>query len=173
MPFTPLHFGPGIAAKVVAPSYYSFSVFVFSQVLIDIEPLYFMLNGEWPIHRFFHTYLGATVIAIASYVFGRPICGVCLSIIKRSFRLTKGGIIDAMKLISPISALSASLFGAYSHVALDSIMHSDIHPMAPFTNDNNLLNSITILELHLYCIVAGIIGAVGMGFWWLVWQEKR
>ena len=173
MPFTPFHFGPGLAAKVVAPSYFSFLVFVFSQVLIDIEPLYFMLNGEWPIHRFFHTYLGATVIGIASFVFGRPVCGVFLAIINRSIRFTKDVFIEAIRLINPAAALSAAFVGAYSHVALDSVMHSDIRPLAPFTNDNNLLHSITVFELHLYCFVAGIVAAVGMGFWWLVWQEQR
>ena len=173
MPFTPFHFGPGLAAKVVAPGYFSFTVFVFSQVLIDIEPLYFMLNGEWPIHRIFHTYPGATVIAIVSFVVGRPVCGACLAIVKRSIRLTRSGLFEAMRLISPIAALSAAFIGSYSHVALDSIMHSDIHPLAPFTNDNYLLHSITVSELHLYCFVAGIAGAVGMGFWWLVWQERR
>ena len=172
MPFTPLHFGPGLAVKVLAPSYFSFTIFVFSQVLIDLETLFFLLNGEWPIHRIFHTYPGATIVAVASFALGRPICGLCLAIFQRSFRLTKSGLLESMRLISPIAALSAAFIGSYSHVALDSIMHSDIRPLAPFTDDNILLNSITVMELHLYCIVAGIIGAIGMGFWWLVWQEQ-
>ena len=173
MPFTPFHFGPGLAVKVVAPTYFSFTIFVFSQVLIDLETLYFMLNAEWPIPRFFHTYLGATVIVMVSFIIGRPLCGLCLAIFQRSFRLTKSGLMEAMKLIKPTAALSAAFIGSYSHIALDSIMHSDIRPFAPFNDDNILLNSITIIELHLYCIIAGFVGAIGMGFWWLVWQEKR
>jgi hypothetical protein len=171
MPFTPLHFGPGLAAKAVAPGYFSFTVFIFSQVLIDLEPLYYMLNGEWPLHRFFHTFPGAIVIATVSFVIGRPLCGLFLAIFRRSISLTKPGIIDALRLINPIAALSGALIGSCSHIALDSIMHSDIRPLAPFSDKNILLDSITVFELHLYCTVAGVIGAVGMGIWWLVWRD--
>lgn len=41
MPCAPFHFGPGLVAKVVAPSYFSFTIFIFSQVLIDLEASYF------------------------------------------------------------------------------------------------------------------------------------
>jgi hypothetical protein len=172
MPFTPFHLGPGLVVKVVAPSYFSFPIFVFSQVLMDFEPLFYMFRGEWPIHRFFHTYPGATLIVMASFVVGRPLCGFCLAVFQRSFRLTISGLSEAMRLINPIAALSASIIGSYSHVALDSIMHSDIRPLAPFADDNILLNSITVLELHLYCVFTAIVGAIGMGFWWLVWRER-
>jgi membrane-bound metal-dependent hydrolase YbcI (DUF457 family) len=71
-----------------------------------------------------------------------------------------------------MAALSASILGAYSHVALDSIMHSDIRPLAPFSNANPLYLVIDIDELHVYCVVAGLVGMIGMGVWWLVWQKQ-
>ncbi len=173
MPFTPYHFGPGLAVKAAAPRYFSFSVFVFSQVLVDIEPLYYLLSGEAPVHRFFHTYLGATVIVAVSFVLGRPLCGLCLAIFSRTFGFRMSYILEAMRLISPTAALSAAIIGSYSHVALDSIMHGDTHPVAPFSDANPLLHSISVAELQLYCIVAGIAGLIGMGFWWLVRQDRR
>ena len=173
MPFTPYHFGPGLAVKAAAPRYFSLSVFVFSQVLIDLEPLYFMLTGEWPVHRFFHTCLGATVIAAVSYVPGGPLCGLCLAIFRRDFGFRMSDVLAAMKMITPTAALSAAIIGSYSHVALDSIMHGDTHPLAPFSDANPLLHSISVAELHLYCIVAGLAGLIGMGFWWLVRQDRR
>lgn len=39
MPFTPFHLGPAAALKIVLPTSFSFTVFGFTQVLIDIEPL--------------------------------------------------------------------------------------------------------------------------------------
>ena len=39
MPITPFHFGPGAAVKAVAPRHFSFTVFAFSQVMIDLEPI--------------------------------------------------------------------------------------------------------------------------------------
>lgn len=168
MPFTPFHFGPGLATKMIAPSYFSFMIFVFSQVLIDLEPLYFIVKSELPVHRFFHTYLGATVIAVVSYIIGRPLCGLFIAIFKRSFVRSKPGILEAMRLISPLAALTAAFIGSYSHIVLDSIMHSDINPLSPFSEENVLLNSISVIELHLYCFIAGIVGAIGRGFRWLV-----
>lgn len=76
-------------------------------------------------------------------------------------------------MINPIAALSAAFIGTYSHIALDSIMHGDILALAPFTDDNLLPDSIIVFELHLFCIVAGSIGAVGMVVWWLTWFTRR
>lgn len=46
MPFTPFHFGPGATVKAMAGQHFSFTVFAFTQVAIDLEPLYFMLRDE-------------------------------------------------------------------------------------------------------------------------------
>ena len=146
--------------------YFSFTIFVFSQVLIDLEVAFFMLNGDWPLHRFFHTYLGATIIAAASFIVGRPLCGLCLAWFRRSLKLTKAGLATAVRLINPCAALTAAIVGSYSHIALDSIMHSDIRPLAPFSDENSLFHTVTVAELHLYCLLAGIVGAVGMSLWW-------
>ncbi len=173
MPFTPFHFGPGVVVKVIAPSYYSFSVFAFSQVLIDLETLFYILSGEWPIHRFFHSYLGATIVTIISFAVGRPLCGMCLAVFQHRLKITKHELLKGMKRINYVAALSGATIGSYSHVALDSVMHVDVRPFAPLSEGNVLLNTISVTELHLYCVIAGLIGAVGMGFWWLVWQEKR
>ena len=172
MPFTPFHFGPGVMFKALAPGYYSFTVFLFTQIVIDLEPLYFMLHGEWPIHRFFHTYLGATVVSIIGITVGRPLCGVLITITKQRLRVTKQELLLATNRIKFTAALSGAFIGSYSHVALDSIMHSDVKPFAQFSEINPLLNAISSIELHLYCATAGIFGIIGMGFWWLVRRDK-
>jgi hypothetical protein len=51
MPVTPFHFGPGAAIHSLAPKRVSFLAFCVSNVLIDIEPLYFMLTKQFPLHR--------------------------------------------------------------------------------------------------------------------------
>jgi hypothetical protein len=172
MPFTPFHFGPGVVFKVAAPGHYSFSVFLFTQIVIDLEPLYYMLSGEWPIHRFLHTYLGATIAGLIGFWVGRPVCGVVLTMAQTRAGLTWKILSNGMKRINRIAAFTAAFIGAYSHVALDSIMHSDLNPLAPFSKNNGLLNVIPVAELYLYCTVAGIAGVIGLGFWWLIWREK-
>jgi hypothetical protein len=172
MPFTPFHLGPGVAFKSVAPGHYSLSVFVFTQIVIDLEPLFYMLSGEWPVHRFLHTYLGATVAAFIGYWIGRPVCGVVLTMIQHRARSTRKVLSNGMNRINQVAAFSGAFIGAYSHVALDSIMHSDLNPLAPFSKNNGLLKVIPVAELYLYCTVAGIAGVIGLGFWWLIWREK-
>jgi len=66
MSFTPFHPGPGALVHVMAPRRVSFLAFCGANVLMDTEPLYFMLSGQEPLHRFFHTYVGATLIMAAT-----------------------------------------------------------------------------------------------------------
>ena len=46
MPVTPFHLGPGIALKSVAPRHFSFTIFAFTQILIDLEALYYFTQYE-------------------------------------------------------------------------------------------------------------------------------
>jgi hypothetical protein len=172
MPFTPFHFGPGALIKACAPRHVSFTVFAFTQVLIDVEPLYFMLRGEYPVHRFFHSYLGATLVVFAAYFLGRPIAGIALALLRAQLKPAIASLVEAGRSILRIPALIGAVTGAYSHVLLDSIMHADVHPFAPFSESNPVLLAISIAELHMYCAVAGLLGSVGLGFWWLVSKER-
>ena len=42
--------------------------FVASQVVIDCEPLYYMLRRDFPVHRTLHTFAGATLAGSATAV---------------------------------------------------------------------------------------------------------
>ena len=52
MPVTPFHFGPGALVHALAPRYVSFLAFCAANVLIDVEPGYYMMVGQFPLHRF-------------------------------------------------------------------------------------------------------------------------
>jgi membrane-bound metal-dependent hydrolase YbcI (DUF457 family) len=58
--------------------------------------------------------------------------------------------------------LGAAL-GGYSHVLLDSVMHADIRPLAPFSDGNVLLNVISLAALHWLCIGCALCGLVVIG----------
>ena len=66
MPITPFHFGPGAVIHALAPKQVSFIAFCAANVLIDVEPLYFMLTHQYPVHRFFHTLVGAGLVVLAT-----------------------------------------------------------------------------------------------------------
>jgi membrane-bound metal-dependent hydrolase YbcI (DUF457 family) len=54
----------------------------------------------------------------------------------------------------------SAFIGTYSHVVLDSIMHSDMHPVAPFSQANTLLHMLNHSELHWFCIITGAAGTL-------------
>ena len=66
MPFTPYHFGPGLLGKGLFSRWYSWTAFVASNVIIDLEPAYWMARGQSPIHRGLHTWLGAAVVGVVT-----------------------------------------------------------------------------------------------------------
>ena len=154
MPVTPFHFGPGFLIKSVFVGRFSFRIFVLSNIIIDLEPLYFILTNQWPLHRFFHTYLGATVIAMGCVMVGRPICYQLTNIWNM---ILKNVPINSEK-ISTSALVMSAFIGTYSHVFLDSIMHRDLRPFAPWANSNGLLHIVSYGQLHLFCFLAGVVG---------------
>ena len=50
--------------------------------------------------------------------------------------------------------------GTYSHVVLDSIMHSDMGPLFPLSASNQLLGVVSGSALHKLCVYSGLLGAV-------------
>jgi len=160
MPFTPFHLGPGAAIKALAGGYFSFMCFGFTQVMIDLESLYFLAQGERHVHRFFHTYLGATLVIIFAATIGKPICEFALRIWNSTLSPKQSQLLHINPKIPIVAAITGSVFGGYSHVFLDSIMHSDIRPFSPVSDQNDLLQVIGMGELHLYCVISGVFGII-------------
>jgi len=160
MPITPFHFGPAAAVKAAAPRHFSFTMFVFTNVVIDVEPLYFMLIEDWPIHRFCHTYLGATVAALACFFIGRPVCSSALRLWNSRLDEAQSRWLGVETRIAALPALTGALIGGWSHVLLDSLMHPDMDPLAPFMKGNAMLQFVTLGQLELFCVVTGVLGAV-------------
>lgn len=171
MPFTPLHMGPGLAIKVLAGRHFSVLTYGVAQVAMDIEPLIGLVRGSSVLHGATHTYLAAAVIAflvaIVSPLIGRPILrrwNFELSVYRLDWLATPESF-------TPIPVITGAFAGTFFHVMLDSIMHSDMSPLAPWSSANGLLGVITIETLHQFCIIAGLAGIFG----WLAgaWHNRR
>lgn len=164
MPFTPFHLGLAAAIKAAAPRRFSFLVFGGSQVLIDLEPAYYMLQGEAPLHRFFHTCVGATVVGVVALVIGMPLCNWMLDWVLRLGRALQGraGAAGEPARITFGAAAFGAFAGVYSHVLLDSVMHGDMRPLAPFSDANPLLRVIALDALHTLCVAGAILGLAGL-----------
>jgi membrane-bound metal-dependent hydrolase YbcI (DUF457 family) len=144
MPFTPFHFGPGALLQTAAPRHVSFLGFCAANVLIDTEPLYFMLTGQDPLHRFFHTYVGAT-LAMAATV------AIFLLALRLARRIRLPDVLGWQGLTRR-QVLGGAVAGSYSHIVLDSIMHADIRPFSPFSQANGLYGLISIEVLQWLCV---------------------
>lgn len=164
MPFTPFHFGPAAALKAVAPSHFSFTIFCFSQVVTDLEPGFYLLRGEYPVHRFFHTYLGATIVALVCAPTGRFICQLALRAWKAWFPAALTALFGRSIRIPWRVAFISAFLGTYSHVFLDSIMHRDVTPMSPFSQANPMLSIISLSLLHSLCFALGVAGVLVLPF---------
>jgi membrane-bound metal-dependent hydrolase YbcI (DUF457 family) len=53
----------------------------------------------------------------------------------------------------------SAFIGSFSHVLLDSVMHADVEPFAPFTLNNPILGLLSVEVLHKFCLYSGLLGA--------------
>ena len=151
MPFTPFHIVAGASIKSVAPKQFSWSIFTLTNIVMDFEPLYYFLTIGELAHRFFHTIIGASIIAVISVIAGKPICEMCLKIWNNGLAKDDIKWLGTGLKISYSSAWLGALIGVYSHLLLDCLMHSDIHPLSPFIEANYLLEAVSLETLHAIC----------------------
>lgn len=152
MPFTPVHMGPGMLVKSLLQGSFSLMVFGWAQVVMDIQPLVVILTGEGHLHGFSHTYVGAALLTVVAAVTGKYLSEVGLWLLRIPGY-------EQVKIAWTVAFLSAFI-GTFSHVAIDSIMHSDIAPYYPISAKNHLLGITPIETLHKLCIYSGLLGAI-------------
>lgn len=156
MPFTPFHFGPGLALKGLMPRHVSLSMFALANVAMDVEPLYRMWRIEFPLHGVSHTLAGAVVIAAATAVLGKPLLTHAWQQLERWHLLDD----ETPFQLRWTQAWFSALLGTLTHLLLDALMHADMQPFAPFTTANPLLHTEWMMPLHLSlaCLLMGMFG---------------
>ncbi|MDM7861638.1 metal-dependent hydrolase [Alteromonas sp. ASW11-36] len=152
MPFTPFHMGPGILIKSLLQGSFSLMVFGWAQIVMDIQPLIVLLSGEGHLHGFSHTYVGASLLTVFAGLSGKYLSELGLKVLKLDFT-------SAIN-ISWIVAFVSAFIGCFSHVVIDSVMHSDMRPFYPFISNNDLLGIISVSTLHKICLYSGLVGAI-------------
>ena len=164
MPFTPFHMGPGILIKALLQSSFSLMFFGWAQIIMDIQPLFVLISGTGHLHGFSHTYIGAILLAVFAALSGKYLAEFGLLVIGIANK-------DNPLIISwPVAVISAFI-GTFSHVFLDSIIHTDLEPFYPITEHNNILALITTDQLHSFCIYSGLIGAAI--YYTVQWLTKK
>jgi membrane-bound metal-dependent hydrolase YbcI (DUF457 family) len=152
VPFTPFHLGPSLVIGIILIYYIDFPTLLVASVILDIEPfLVLLLDLNYPLHGFFHSFLGGTIIILL------------LSFFMFKIRPILNPITDFFKIeqkSSFLNILTASIIGIYSHILLDAPLYSDMQPFFPL-NFNPFLNAsgvpeITIYLFCAYCFIAAI-----------------
>ncbi|MCA9040035.1 MAG: hypothetical protein KDA65_06810 [Planctomycetaceae bacterium] len=163
MPFTPYHMGPAFPVKGASGARFSLLLYGYTQVLMDIEALYRILNHEPELHGFSHTFIGATLIGAVALVTGKPLVEFWLKCWNRLINITHAEQFLVVEKIHWKAALSTVAIGSWLHIVLDAIMHHDVHPFAPFSEANPFLRIIDVRELHLFCITTALFGLAWIG----------
>lgn len=161
MPFTPFHLALGGAAGGYTSGWLSFRAFCFANVLIDMEALYRLPLRLYPVHDWLHTFLvGALLPLVLWFPVGKPFC---LFISRWWNTLAIGTRLESVHISSEIRTLPAIVglvFGGLSHVFLDSVMHTDIEPLRPFSVANPFLNVLRLSYLHYMLTAGGMLGVL-------------
>ena len=111
MPLTPLHLAVGLPMRDAAKKRFSIVSFILINCLIDVEPVTVILMdlGKWlPVHGGFHTLAGATIL---------------------------GAFVGIWRFWS-VAWWAGAIWGAWSHVLLDSLCHHDVKPFHPWIDGN-------------------------------------
>jgi membrane-bound metal-dependent hydrolase YbcI (DUF457 family) len=144
---------------------FSWSAFAAAQVLIDCETLYYLVRQEYPVHRFFHSFLGATAAGLVAAI-------LCLVIVRAStvrFPWLISPLVGSTSIargeFSSLGVLLGGFIGGVSHPFLDGIMHRDVRPFMPWSDNNPFLGLIGVVQLHLGCSAAALLGAVCVSLW--------
>lgn len=173
MPITPLHLGPGIAFKSIASRHISFTVFALTQMVIDLEALYFFIQNARHMHRFLHTFVGATIVAAICAVIGRPFCQWILKKWNSHLSPEQKRWLYVEPQISISAAIWSATLGAFSHILLDSIMHGDMQPFLPFSGKNGVYHILTLDQLDLLCALSGFVGLLILAGLFLLRKRQK
>lgn len=164
MPFTPFHMGVALIVKPVTKRHFSLLTFGIAQIAMDIEPGIGMLAGTQVLHGPSHTIWGALLIACLVVWIAPWICDPVLRRYNSEVRHYKQDWLVEPEFVSRAAVMTGAFFGTFSHIVLDSLMHHDIHPLAPFSNANPLLDLVSHDGVYQLCALFAAVGS----FFWLV-----
>ncbi len=152
MPFTPFHFGPGLVLNAAAPRQVNWLTFCAANVIIDLEPAYYILTRNPPLHRTMHSLGGATVVFGATVLVWAGLRRMALGKAIPNWWDWQGQQWRAVWL--------GALLGAYSHVMLDGVLYREMNLLWPLGKGNPLLGAVSFSTVYLFCGVMWVVGIV-------------
>lgn len=158
MPFTPYHFGPASAFGLLLNRFINLTTFVVASIIIDIEPFVVLFfNLDCPLHGFFHSFLGGSVIAVI-------LSSVIITLNTKIQQLTS--FFRIKQNFSKKAIWIASFSGIYLHILFDAPLYTDIKPFYPLDTNPfyGILSSGTIYNACVILFLIGILTYLFMLF---------
>lgn len=161
MPFTPMHLGFGIFLFSIFPFLDPIALLI-GTVIIDLEPIFYLITGIGRMHGIMHSTLGVIVFFIPASI----ISWLCYRFLKLDKYLPKYNI---------YLSLISSIIGLFSHVFFDAILYPEIMFFYPFSQTNGILYN--IMSSRTDYLILGIMFIVGfliLGIrYYLKYSKKR
>jgi len=171
MPFTPFHMGAALIVKPAAQKHLSLIAFGIAQIVIDIEPFIGMMRRSDILHGPTHTLWGAITIGVLVALVSPAMCRPILRRYNQEVTAYKLRWLSEPIEPTRVAVWSGALWGTLSHIILDSFMHDDMRPFAPFSDANPLLHVISHDDVYQFCVVLGVIGCI---VWLLTkWVDRQ
>ena len=154
MPTTPFHLGPGLFAAALLFAFADLPTLLLASVILDVEPgSHFILRSfgfspPFAYHGALHTFIGATIVAVALSFF------LVWLVQKYRNRIKLGSYVWNP---TGSSIFIASLVGLNLHIFVDSFVNTDMQPFWPY-QQNPLLGAIPPLEIYLGCFALFVLG---------------
>jgi len=156
MPITPFHLGPALLFGLVLSRAFYLPALLVASVIPDLEPfyvMYFHVSG-YPLHGFFHSYLGSSIFAFSVTLIVYPFRGL-LDRIMAAFHIPQK---SSFKKI-----LFTSFVGVYLHVFLDSFLYEEMMPFYPLQG-NPFINILSFYDsyrvVYGFCSITAILGVI-------------
>jgi membrane-bound metal-dependent hydrolase YbcI (DUF457 family) len=166
MPLTPFHLGPGLFFGLLLFPLLDLPTFLVANVVVDIEPfLVLFFNLDYPLHGFFHSFVGGSTIAVFLAVFMFLIRD-CTKKIMKFFRLQQNP--------SFRNILVTSLLGVYTHILLDAPLYADIKPFYPLSiNPFYSQSMFTGFDIYSICTILFLLSFIVYGYKLIVLSRAK
>ena len=142
MPATTIHVGlPGLFSYY-RPKKIDIIAAMLGSMIVDID-FFFFLIFRVQIHGIFHTFLGATIVALILSFFISYYQPSVLKLKKLIHWETESNL---------KSIILGALLGTYSHVIIDGIIYPEMNPFFPFSGNPIFINSFnnTIVKILVW-----------------------
>jgi hypothetical protein len=147
-----------MAVKAAVRRHFSIVVFGLTQIALDLEVLWELVRGGYPLHGRCHTYAGAAVTACFLAAIGKPASQGIKAVWNRIAARCRDRDLTVNAHTTWAASSSAAFIGAFSHIFLDSLFHYDLEPLWPWSEANHFRGLVNPHAVEIACIVLGVIG---------------